>query len=39
MIIMKLNKSFILSNIEYLCNKYYLDEKYKKEQVTELINY
>ena len=39
MVIMKLNKSFILSNIEYLCNKYYLDENYKKEQVAELINY
>ena len=26
MLLMKLNKSFILSNIEYLCNKYYLDE-------------
>ena len=39
MVIMKLNKSFILSNIEYLCNKYDLDENYKKDQIEELINY
>ena len=34
----KLNKSFILTVIDYFSNKYNLDDEYKKEQVIELMN-
>ena len=37
MIKMKLNKSTILSVIEALCNKYLLDEEFKKEQVKDIM--